>query len=184
MSWSDTRRSRRVALPRMVLVAGLGLGLLGGCGHVQPLYGSFDGKPSVTVADMRQVDIAPINSRLGQKLRNELVFGLTGGSGSPDRAVYRLTVRVNDASVPVGIERNEDLPAAYLQQLNATFALTEIATQKTLTTGTSFANAAYDTSNQRFANLRAKRDAEDRAATVIAGDIRTKLAAYFATRAP
>jgi len=58
----------------------------------------------------------------------------------------------------------------------------ETASQKTVLTGTSFANAAYDFSNQRFANIRAQRDAQNRAGTVIADDIHTKLAAFFAEK--
>ena len=131
---------------------------------------------------MRKVDFAPATSRLTQKIRNELIFGFYGGESVVDKPTYRLVVRVNEAAVPVGVERFADLPAAYLQQLNATFTLVETGTQKTLLSGTSFANAAYDFSNQRFANVRAARNAEDRAATVMAADIRTKIAAYFATR--
>jgi LPS-assembly lipoprotein len=51
-----------------------------------------------------------------------------------------------------------------------------------VTSGTSFANAAYDYSQQGYANVRAKRDAENRVATAVAGDIRNKLAVWFASR--
>jgi LPS-assembly lipoprotein len=153
----------------------------GGCTSVQPLYGSVTGQPSPVVAQLHQVEVEVAKSRLSQEIRNELIYQLYGGEGSPDpKPKYKLSVRVNDSNVPVGIEKFEDLPAAYLEQLNATFTLTETATDKTLLTGTSFENAAYDFSNQRYANIRAQRDAQNRAGTVIADDIQIKLAAYFA----
>ncbi len=177
----DVSHRRRAILVGLVAVGCAGL--ISGCTSVQPLYGSIDGKPNGVQAHMRQVDLDVAKSRLSQVIRNELVFGMYGGEGSPDpKPVYRLSVRVNDSNVPVGIEKFVDLPAAYLEQLNASFTLVEIATQKTVLTGTSFANAAYDFSNQRFANIRAQRDAQNRAGAVIADDIHTKLAAYFAEK--
>ena len=65
--------------------------------------------------------------------------------------------------------------------MNATYVLSDRATDKTLTTGRSFASASYDFSTQRFANLRAKRDAEERVAKTVADDIQSRIAAYFAT---
>ena len=47
--------------------------------------------------------------------------------------------------------------------------------------GTTFARASYAASLQRFANIRAQRDAEDRAAKVLAEQIRTRIAGYLAT---
>jgi len=163
------------------LAALIGLVPVGGCTSVQPLYGSVTGQPSPVVAQLHQVEVEVAKSRLSQEIRNELIYQLYGGEGSPDpKPKYKLSVRVNDSNVPVGVEKFEDLPAAYLEQLNATFTLTETATDKTLLTGTSFENAAYDFSNQRYANIRAQRDAQNRAGTVIADDIQIKLAAYFA----
>ena len=182
MSWLETSERRRGLVMGMLAVA-VTAGLAAGCTSVQPLYGSIDGKPNGVLTALRQVDVEVAKSRLSQVIRNELVFGLYGGAGSPDaKPVYKLSVRVNDSNVPVGVEKFVDLPAAYLEQLNASFTLVETATQKTVLTGTSFANAAYDFSNQRFANVRAQRDAQNRAGTVIADDIRTKLAAYFAEK--
>jgi LPS-assembly lipoprotein len=49
-------------------------------------------------------------------------------------------------------------------------------------TGQTFARVSYDIpgQEQRFARLRGLRDAETRAAKVIADNIRTRLASYFA----
>lgn len=180
MSWHDGRRRLLILVGASTL--GLTLGLAG-CTSVQPLYGSLSGATNPVAANMRQIEVEGAKSRLSQVIRNELIFYLYGGAGSPDdKPKYKLALRVNDSNVPVGVEKYVDLPAAYLEQLNATFTLVETATQKTVLTGTSFANAAYDFSNQRYANVRALRDAQDRAGKVIADDIRTKLAAFFAAR--
>ncbi|MDR3493688.1 MAG: LPS assembly lipoprotein LptE [Ancalomicrobiaceae bacterium] len=170
--------------PALLLAVGLAAGLLSGlgptgCTTVQPLYGSLatPGHNQV-VEQLRHVDVNA-GGRVGQHIRNELVFGFYGGDGVPDKVAYRLNVQVADNSIPVDTARYSDLPAAYLQQLSVSFTLVDTKTQKTLLTGTSFANAAYDISTQRFANIRAARDAEDRAAVVIANDIHVKLAAFF-----
>lgn len=181
MSLLEARIGWRKLLGASVLTLGLS-GVLSGCTSVQPLYGSIGTNKSPVAAQMRQVDVEIAKSRLSQVIRNELVFYLYGGEGSPDpKPQYKLSVRVNDSNVPVGVEKYAGMPAAYLEQLNATFTLVETGSQKTVLSGTSFANAAYDFSNQRFANVRALRDAQDRAGKVIADDIRTKLVAYFAT---
>ena len=51
-----------------------------------------------------------------------------------------------------------------------------------MVTGQTFARVSYDIpgQEQRFARLRGLRDAETRAAKVIAENIRTRLASYFA----
>ena len=65
--------------------------------------------------------------------------------------------------------------------LNATYSMTEIATGKMVVAGQTFARVSYDIpgQEQRFARLRGLRDAESRAAKVIADNIRNRLASYF-----
>jgi LPS-assembly lipoprotein len=59
--------------------------------------------------------------------------------------------------------------------------LSEIATGKTVVTGSTFARVSYDIpgQTQRFARIRGLRDAETRAAKVISDQIRTRLGSYF-----
>lgn len=168
----------RIVLGAAALAAALALGA---CSNVRPLYGSLDGGGSPTAARMSDIDIALADSRVSQRVRNELLFAFHGGADAPVKPRYRLTLRITDSSLPVGIERLATTPAAYLVQLNASFVLVDTATDKTILTGTSFANASYDFSQQRFGNVRAQRDAENRAANEIAVDVRTKIAAHFAT---
>ncbi len=179
MSWSDHTSTPS---PRVLLrAAALGLGLLtlAGCadGGIRPLYGRVGG--GATVEALRHVDVAS-TGRIGQIIANELNFAFYGGAGEATKPVrWRLDVVPNSTEVAVGVDRSQNLPQAYIEQISATYVLTEISTGRTMTSGTSFANAAYDYSSQRFADVRAQRDAANRAATVVAADIRNKISVYF-----
>ncbi len=153
-----------------------------GC-NVRPLYyaGGFSGTLS-PVPDLRAIVIDPPSDRVGQELRNELLFMFRGDGGGPDQELYRLRIIEEFSTDPLAVELEEDLPAAVLLTLNSTFILTEIATEKTLLTGSSTATASYDFSSQRFSNVRAQRDAGTRAAKIMAQNIGARIAAYFAAK--
>lgn len=168
--------SRRAALAALLGASAL----LAGCDSVRPLYGTLPGGTGTTRDKLAAVKVTEVSNRVDQVLRNELVFAMTGG-GEAAKPLYELRVTANQVNTPVGVEILADVPTAYILRINADFSLTEIDTGLVLTSGTSFASASYDFSTQRFANLRAKRDAEDRAAKSVAQDIRTRVAAYFAT---
>ena len=70
---------------------------------------------------------------------------------------------------------------AEITGIDASFTLIELATGKTVMGGRTFARVSsdYPGQQQRFARLRARLDAEDRAAKVIAENIRTRLASFF-----
>ncbi|MEI2386729.1 LPS assembly lipoprotein LptE [Breoghania sp. JC706] len=156
------------------------LAVLAGC-NVRPLYGTVSPGNVPAQEELTAIEIDPADDRVEQVLRNELIYAFQrGGEAAPVR--YRLKMIVNSSKSSVAVEELSDVPAAYLVQMTASFALTDVATDRTLLTGSSFANASYDFSNQRFANLRAARDAEDRAAKVVADDIHTRIAAYFAEK--
>lgn len=182
MSSPDRRPSRRHLLVGAGSVTLLALALAG-CSDVRPLYAPDTVTGVRPQTDLKQVKVVTPATRAGMKVRNELIFGLNGGV-DPDRPVYRLVVRLVEGSVPIGTEPYQQLPAATMVQLNAGFQLINAATGHVAFQGTSFANASYDYSSQRFANARARLNAEDRAAGVIATDIRAKLTAWFATAAP
>ncbi|WP_321344041.1 LPS assembly lipoprotein LptE [Breoghania sp.] len=171
MSSSDlTGRLRALAVVCMFAV-------LTGC-NVRPLYGSL-GPAAPAQEELAAIEIAPADSRSGQVLRNELIYAFQRG-GEAATVRYRLKFITNLTKSSVAVEELSDVPAAYLVQMTASFSLSDSETGRTLMTGTSFANASYDFSNQRFANQRAAKEAEDRAAKVVADDIQIRIAAYFA----
>ena len=74
------------------------------------------------------------------------------------------------------------LPTSENFGIDCQFNLIEIASNKSVMNGTTFARVSYDTfqgSMQRFARSRAFRDAEDRASQEIAENIQTRLASFF-----
>ena len=166
--------------PAFIALIALSL-LVVGC-QVRPLYGTAGVAGSQIQLELETIDIASADdSRVDQVLRNELNFLLRGGSAR-GAIRYELNILLTKKQQRVAVEEFEDVPNAFFVELVATYTLRDLETRKTLLTGTSFSNSSYDFSSQRFANIRAERDAEDRAAGVIAVDIRTRLASYFAQR--
>ena len=68
--------------------------------------------------------------------------------------------------------------------INATYTLVEVATGKAVVTGQTFARVSYDNpgQQQRFANARGQRDAENRAAKVISGQHQVAAGVLFRRR--
>lgn len=179
-----TRRHFAALALGSVLLAGT----LGGC-QVRPLYGSLAAtgvNGGVPVQDeLAAIDIDPISgytrSTAARELFNELTFNFERGTTTAPKK-YRLKVLINVSSAEVGVERLADVPAAYTMTMNSSFVLSDLSTDATLMTGKSFASASYDFSDQRFANQRAERDAEERVAKAVADDIQARIAGYFASR--
>jgi LPS-assembly lipoprotein len=180
MSSSDRTSAPALAGLARVGLLGLGLLALAGCadGGIRPLYGRIGGGSSADA--LRHIDVSS-SGRIGQLIANELDFNFYGGAGQPDKPIrWRLEIVPNNTEVAVGLDRHANMPTAYIEQVSVTYVLTEIGTGRTVTSGTSFANASYDYTSQRFADVRAQRDAVNRAAGVVASDIRTKMAVWFA----
>lgn len=159
--------------------------------QVRPLYqDAASGGPLSPTPDLKAILIDPVSNRpdqieenfVAQKMRNELLFLFRGNGGPPDDQLYRLRIISSVSTDQLAVEIEEDLPSAVLLTLQATFILSEIETEKTLLTGTSSTTASYDFSSQRFSNVRAERDAGERAARIVAGNISTRIASYFAAR--
>ncbi|MEP4770088.1 MAG: LPS assembly lipoprotein LptE [Roseibium sp.] len=166
-----------------VLLAGA---LVAGC-QVRPLYGTAStsgglGDVSRVADQLAAIDIDSIGTDTsGRTLYNELTFNFERGAGAGNKQ-YRLKVLKDLSTSAVAVEQFSDVPSSYTTTLNASFVLSDIATDETLMTGRSFNSASFDFSNQRFANLRASRDAEERVAKAVADDITARIAGFFASR--
>jgi len=79
------------------------------------------------------------------------------------------------------VDINSGRPDVEDYGLNVNYTLTEIKSGKPVVSGTTSARVSYDIPGQaqRFARARALRDSEDRAAKLIADNIRSRLASYF-----
>jgi LPS-assembly lipoprotein len=163
---------------------GLSLGVLiavGLAGCVEPLYGPGLGGGSVA-DEMRAIKVEPIPDRIGHYLTNDLIFALNG-TGSTPTPKYRLVVIVHERlSTPI---YNSVIGAAEAGDVNvaADYKLYKIAgDSQPVTSGTVSQFVIYDRSLQRLSNVRAARDAEQRNASTLADQIRTRIAVAFDNR--
>jgi LPS-assembly lipoprotein len=169
---------------RLVAVAALAA-LTAGC--FQPMYAEHtDGTPGLR-EKLMGVEVPPIDkpnasheARLGVEIRNALAFKLYGNAtGMPP--THRLVIRFTTSRSSLMVDPNTGLPTSENSGIDAQFNLIEIASNKSVMTGTTFSRVSYDIpgSYQRFSRARAFRDAEDRAAQEIAERIQTRVASFF-----
>jgi LPS-assembly lipoprotein len=173
----------RIAL-RLLAVAALAA-LTAGC--FQPMYAErSDGTPGLR-EKLMGVEVPPVDkpnasrdARIQVEVRNALAFKLYGNAtGMPP--THRLVLRFSSSRSSLMIDVNTGLPSSENVGIDAQYNLIEIASNKSVMTGTTFSRVSYDMpgSYQRFARSRAYRDAEDRASQEIAENIQTRLAAFF-----
>ncbi len=169
MSSSDVRSTLQAAF------AAVGIAVLAGC-SVQPLYGNGPAGVAVKTA-LSGINVAPVDSRLGQDLRNRLLFDLTGAPPAPTR--YQLELDVSSSELALGVTPVQTSPA-YSVTVTATYQVRAVTTGQIVYRATARQSASYDRGNQAFANERAKLDAETRAAVLAADDIHLSLSAAAA----
>jgi LPS-assembly lipoprotein len=162
------------------LLAGLAALGLAGCGF-QPLYGGTTAGGQRLSEVMAGVEITPIPGRVGQKLRNELIFTNTGGGvGAPSR--YRLEIAIKESVVDQLVQITGDA-TGQVYQLDATFQLIDPNNGKVLLQGKAISRAPYNRFQEIFANVRARYDAENRAARTVSESIKTQVAAFLTNAA-
>jgi LPS-assembly lipoprotein len=179
MSLANTR-----IVARLLAVAALAA-LTAGC--FQPMYAEHaDGTPGLR-EKLMGVEVPPVEknnasreARIQVEIRNTLAFKLYGNAtGMPP--THRLVLRFNSSRSSLMIDQATGLPTSENYGIDAQYNLIELATMKSVMTGTTFSRVSYDIPGQlqRFARARAFRDAEDRAANEIAENIQTRLASFF-----
>ena len=165
------------SLAHVVLVAGLSLGL-SAC--FRPLHGpTASGQSLQTVLasiDVPEVEWPSNLANTGHYLRSELIYALNGsGSDVPKRYNLRLSLSQGLTTPIVDSESGRALSATLTG--NLTYTLTTADGKTVITQGTATSAATYDRFEQRFATLRAGRDAEIRLARELAQQVRTRLQA-------
>ena len=170
---------KRLAKQVFAAIGVISLLVLSGCGW-KPLYGT-----TVSGADleyvMRSVEIASIPGRVGQRVRNELIYQTTGG-GTASVPEYRLDIAIRESVLNTLVSSTGD-PRSQTYQLHTQFKLIRLADNEVVVKGNSNARASYDKVDSVFADLRARRDAENRAAKTIADSVRVRIAAYLSSEA-
>ena len=159
----------------VLLLAATGLP---GC-QIRPLYATSAGEPGPQ-ADLPAIAVDEPVSRVEQVFRNALLLALRGGGdGTAARywLIYRLTIREQE----IAVERDTGTPNAYQLTGGVSFLVKEIATGRSMFGSNVTAIDSYTRSSQNYANIRARRDAEDRLAEALAELAQARLAAFFAT---
>lgn len=169
------RRSRHRFGPASIFVVAGAL-LLSAC-SLQPVYGPGSDGGSVATT-LRSIAIDPVDSRVAQEVRNKLIFHLTGG-GEVVEPRYQMKLRVTSSQSALGISREGSAPV-YSMTVAASYTLIEKSTGNIVQRQTARGTASYDQFSQNFANIRAQRDAENRAAAQVADEIRIRVAAATA----
>src|SRR6185312_14437774 len=153
---------------RLFAVAALAA-MTAGC--FQPMYAErTDGTPGLR-EKLLGVELPPIDkrtasadARIGVEVRNALAFKLYGqATGMPP--THRLVIRFSTSRSSLMVDPTTALPSSENYGIDAQYNLVDIATNKSVMTGTTFSRVSYDIPGylQRFARQRALRDAEDRA---------------------
>ena len=154
---------------------------LAGCesGGFRPLYATGAGGESVNTR-LSQINIATIPSRVGQRLRNDLIFENNGGA-LPAESLYRLDIAIRESLVST-LVRSDGEAASQIYNLDAKFKLYRLSDKKLILEGTSYGRAGFERYTNIYSNVRAREDAENRAAKTIASDMRSRLAAFLSTQ--
>lgn len=156
-------------------LAGATLLAAGGCGY-RPLYGISGGDRGV-VAALASVSIAEADTRLGQIVRSDLLSTMRpAGAAGADRYVLLLRPEVTSASI---IEKPLPNTTRRSVQVVVNFELT--GSGGLLLSGKTFSQVSYDVVREPFADMQAETNATERAAHEVSMDIRSRLAAYFAS---
>jgi LPS-assembly lipoprotein len=186
MSLFDARGAQKLEIGssgrlRSVLACALVAAILAGCGDggFRPMYGAAAIGGADVETKLKGVDIAPIPGRLGQRIRNELIFDTTGG-GAAATPAYRLEIAVKENVISTLVKTDGDA-LSQIYTADAAFNLIRLSDKKVVLKGTSFGRAGFERNPSIFSNVRAQDDAQDRAAKSIATEMKTRLGAFLAT---
>ena len=163
-----------------IITALAALTILAGCETVgvHPLYAS---KGGTLQGELQAIKVDPIPDRLGHYIGDALQTNLNGtGANVPPK--YHLTVipkeRVQTPLVDTVTSRAQAASVITV----VTYVLTPIGGGAPVAQGSVTSAATYDRSEQRFANIRAARDAEIRDGKTVADQIVQQIAAKLATQ--
>jgi len=171
-TWTMTRRRP------LALAAALGLAALAG-GCFQPLYG--EGTVSKVGGNVRNamlgIEVPEMKGLVGHYLRNELVFEFDGG-GEPDRQkILKLNATTKETLEVITVDYANGRADSAILIATADWQLVRNGSNEVIASGQSVVRAPYERSQQRFASLRAARDAQVRAAKELAQLIKARVAA-------
>jgi LPS-assembly lipoprotein len=163
---------------RGLLALALGAAAVSG-GCLRPLYAESTTSTvggSVKNA-LRDVEIGEMKGLSGHYLRNELVFEFDGGGEPNGRKRLRLDASVTESLQVLTVDYANGRADSAVLVAQAVWSVTRIDSGEVVSSGTNTVRSPYERSQQRFATVRAARDAQIRAAKSLATLIRGQLAA-------
>src|SRR5438552_3437631 len=125
-----------------------------------------DGTPALR-EKLMGVEVPPLNypngsreARLGVEIRNALAFKMYGNATGM-APTHRLVIKLTTNRSSLIVDPTTGLPSIENYGIDAQYNLIEIASNKSVMTGNTFARVSYDLPGQfqRFARSRAFRDA-------------------------
>ena len=150
---------------------------MSGCGF-QPLYGHIATSHN-SLKELSLIRIAPIDNRIGQKLRNFLQDHVTP-LGKPSNPSYELIVKLNKVRNDLVLLQDATSTFAKIT-LNAAYNLRNLATGRTLTSGNVTAKTGFTITESEYANIQAETGTTSRAARELSYDIARRLALFLKT---
>jgi LPS-assembly lipoprotein len=168
---------RRMGLLAPALVLPL---LTGGC-NIHPLYAAATPGDVSVQEKLAGIVIDQVPDRFGHYLVQELGFELDGSGTDSAKARYRLSIKTTETVGSSIVNTITGTATSAYIYGTANYTLKRIGTDDVIFTGTATANASYSRNEQRFASVRAARDAEIRVAQQLADQIRNRLAAKLAS---
>ena len=149
--------------------------LLSGCGFA-PLY-RHQSDLVTLFSHFSAIEIAPIESRLGQKLRNHLQDKLTP-NGKPSEPLYRLIITINETRSDVGTLKDATSTFAKIT-LRAQYKLKNLNKEQIVTSGTTVAATGFNITQSEYVNIQAENGAKSRLAEQISMKIEKLLALFL-----
>ena len=146
-----------------------------GCGF-QPLY-KHDATSHNILKELSLIRIAPIEDRIGQRLRNFLQDDITP-RGKPTNPSYELIVKINKTRRDLVLLQDATSTFAKII-LHASYTLTNFETGAALASGNVTAKTGFTITQSEYANIRAEAEAASRASREISYDIARRLALFL-----
>jgi LPS-assembly lipoprotein len=159
-----------------VLLAIFGVAVVGltACGF-RPVYLNSDN--FAARQEFRVVEIAPIEDRRGQLVRNRLLDRMTPG-GQPANPKYRLKTSIVENIAGLAVRRDDTSTRASLT-MRADFTLYEVGVDSPIFSGTVRSINSHSISTNEVAALAGEESARERAAIDIADRMTLQIAAFF-----
>jgi LPS-assembly lipoprotein len=155
---------------------------IGLAGCFRPLYGSPEFGGLAVHQGLAGVTVEVQGDRLEHYLRNELEFGLRGDGIQSGPRTHRLVVSQKTNLNTAIVDRVSGAAESVNMIITAQYKLYSLS-KPTVALSDEVATVAvsYERTVQRFASIRAARDAEIRGAKQLAEQIKTRVAAYLAS---